>query len=128
MATKTEAPLKPRERVIATHDFRGIAEGTPGRVRTVQGLTGPRYWVQWDGDLWMGNVQPADVVRAADWEDFKRRRAEEALRPKVEAAPAAAAEPSVGDGGGTGGAGRVPTHLLERSKAARARKAAAEGG
>lgn len=131
MATKTEGPLKARERVIATHDFRGIAEGTPGRIRTVQGLTGHRYWIQWEGDQWMGNVQPQDVVRASDWEDFKRRRAEEALRPKVEAAPAAAAPAggTDGEGGGAGaGAGRVPAHLLERSKAARTRKAAADGG
>jgi hypothetical protein len=136
MATKTDSrtkPLKIGDRVVATHDFRGIAEGTTGRIRVVDGLGAPRYWVQWDNDEWMGNVHAVDVVRQSDWEAYKVRRAEEALRPKVEvkaeAAPAAAAGSGGGEGGGAG-AGRVPAHLLERSQNARARKAAggAEGG
>ncbi|MEA3077286.1 MAG: hypothetical protein QOF60_2194 [Actinomycetota bacterium] len=134
MATKTDTltkPLKIGDRVVATHDFRGIAEGTTGRLRVVDGLAAPRYWVQWENDEWMGNVHAVDVVRQSEWEAYKVRRAEEALRPKVEvkaeAAPAAA---SGGDGGGAAGAGRVPAHLLERSQKARARKATggAEGG
>jgi hypothetical protein len=134
MATSTDTartkPLKQGDRVVATHDFRGLAEGTAGRIRVIDGLAAPRYWVQWDSGEWMGNVKAGDVVRQSDWEDYKARRAEEALRPKVEAkaeaAPAAAA--SGGDGGA--GGGRVPAHLLERSQKARARRAAggAEGG
>jgi hypothetical protein len=73
-------------------------------------------------------VSGADLVREGDYDEFVKRRAEEASRPKVVEAPAAAGGDG-GDGGGGAGAGgaasRVPAHLLERSRAARERKAAA---
>jgi hypothetical protein len=116
--------LKARERVTLTRDIRGVPEGSNGVVKVANGLTWARYWVQFDDGTWVGSVSAADLVREGDYEEFKKRRAEEALRPKVEAAPAAAA--ASGDAaGGAGGAAasRVPAHLLERSQKARARKA-----
>ena len=116
--------LKARERVTLTRDIRGVPEGTNGVVKVANGLTWARYWVQFDNGLWVGSVSASDLVREGDYEDFKKRRAEEALRPKVAEAPAAAA----GDAGAApaagGAASRVPAHLLERSQKARARKAA----
>jgi hypothetical protein len=129
---KTDAAkttLKPRDRVTLTRDIRGVPEGTHGRVKVADGLTWARYWIQFDNGMWVGSVSGADLVREGDYEEFKRRRAEEALRPKVVEKPVEAA--ASGDGGGAaagGAASRVPAHLLERSQKARARKAAAAAG
>ena len=119
--------LKARERVTLTRDIRGVPEGTNGVVKVANGLTWARYWVQFDNGAWVGSVSAADLVREGDYEEFKKRRAEEALRPKVEAKPAAASSGDGGAGGAAaagGAASRVPAHLLERSQKARARKAA----
>jgi len=131
MAKTDTAPkgFKIADRVIVTRDLPGIAEGSRGRVRVVNGITWPRYWVEWETGEWRGTISGADLVRERDWEAFKVQRAEEASRPKVAAAAAPVAAASSGDGAAAGG-GRVPAHLLERSEKARARKAAsaADGG
>lgn len=117
--------LKARERVTLTRAIRGVPEGTHGVVKVANGLTWARYWVQFDNGEWVGSVSAADLVREGDFEEFKKRRAEELLRPKEEAKPVEAA--AGGDAGGAsagGAASRVPAHLLERSQKARARKAA----
>ena len=117
--------LRPGERVVATKALRGVPEGTPGTVKVANGLTWLRYWVQFDNGEWIGSVSAADLVRQRDWEEYKRRRAEEAARPKV-TTPAEPAEADT-DGGkpaADGPASKVPAHLLERSQKARARKAA----
>src|SRR4051794_16531132 len=122
--------LKPGHRVTLTRGIRGVPEKTNGVVKVANGLTWARYWVQFDNGQWVGSVSGADLVREGDYDEFVARRAEEALRPKVEEKPAAATGDGGGDAGAGGGAsGRVPAHLLERSRAARARKAAgaAEG-
>ncbi len=123
--TETPAPLKLRDRVVVTRSLRGVPEGTAGKIKVANGLTWDRYWVQFDNGLWLGSVSAADLVRESDWEEFKRRRAEEASRPKVEAKEEAAVAASDGAGGApaAGPASRVPAHLLERSQKARARKA-----
>ena len=124
--TATKTPLKAKERVTLTRSIRGVPEGTHGRVKVANGLTWARYWVEFDNGMWVGSVSASDLVREGDYDEFVKRRAEEALRPK-EATPAAAAAPAGGDGGGGaagGAASRVPAHLLERSQKARARKAA----
>jgi hypothetical protein len=117
-------PLQPQERVTLTRDIRGVPEGTNGRIKVANGLTWARYWVQFDNGEWVGSVSAADLVREGDFEEFKKRRAEEALRPKVEDRPTEAT-PAADSGGAAGAAAsRVPAHLLERSQKARARKAA----
>lgn len=122
--TETPAPLKMRDRVVVTRSLRGVPEGTGGKIKVANGLIWDRYWVQFDNGLWLGSVSAADLVRESDWEEFKRRRAEEASRPKVESKEEAAVEASDGAGAGpaAGPASRVPAHLLERSQKARARK------
>ncbi len=117
--TDTPAPLKIRERVVATRPLRGVPEGTAGTVKLANGLTWDRYWVLFDNGLWVGSVSGSDLVREADWEEFKRRRAEEASRPKVEAKEEPAAEAT--EATAAGASSKVPAHLLERSKKARAR-------
>ena len=123
--TLEKTPLKPRERVTLTRSIRGVPEGTHGRIKVANGLTWARYWVEFDNGLWIGSVSASDLVREGDYDEFVKRRAEEALRPKEVAAPAAAAASGDSGGGAAGGAAsRVPAHLLERSQKARARKAA----
>src|SRR3954451_3234743 len=119
--------LKPGNRVTLTRDIRDVPEKTNGVVKVANGLTWARYWVQFDNGEWVGSVSGADLVREGDYDEFVKRRAEEAARPKGEAKPAGAASDGGGDGGSAAGgaASRVPAHLLERSRAARARKAAA---
>ena len=118
-------PLKSGERVILTRDIRGAAEGAPGRVKMSQGLTWPRYWVEFAGGRWIGSISQSLLVRERDWTEFQRLREEERNRPKVEAAPAEAADGGgTADAGASGPAGRVPAHLLERSRKARERLAA----
>lgn len=117
--TDAPAPLKIRERVVATRPLRGVPEGTGGTIKVANGLTWDRYWVQFDNGLWVGSVSGSDLVREADWEEFKRRRAEEAERPKAEAKEEPAAETAGANGGGADS--KVPAHLLDRSKTARAR-------
>ena len=117
-------PVKPRSRVTLTRDIRGVPEGTNGVVKVANGLTWARYWVQFDNGKWIGSVSGQDLVREGDYDTFVEWRKEEASRPKVEAATAPAAGGDEGGAGAAGGAAsRVPAHLLERSRAARARKA-----
>ena len=117
-------PLQAQERVTLTRDIRGVPEGTNGKIKVANGLTWARYWVQFDNGEWVGSVSAADLVREGDFEEFKKRRAEEALRPKVEEKPAEAAAATDSGAAAGGAASRVPAHLLERSQKARARKAA----
>ncbi|HEX2850548.1 MAG TPA: hypothetical protein VHN98_08340 [Acidimicrobiales bacterium] len=126
-ATDLDKPFKLGERVILNTDDRGVPEGTPGRVKVADGVTWFRYWVEFEGGRWLGSITESKLVRAKDWEDFQRRRAEEAARPQVEQAPVAeaAASESAGDGAAaSGAASKIPAHLLERSKRARERKSA----
>ena len=124
-------PFRKGDKVIATTGIGPIPEGTAGVVKMSAGLTWPRYWVAWDGDFqnWTGSVSEDLLVRSGEWEDFKRRREEERNRPpELEAAKtdaASTADVTEGDAGASGNAAsKVPAHLLERSKAARARRAA----
>src|SRR3982751_1516197 len=110
--------LKPGNRVTLTRDIRDVPEKTNGVVKVANGLTWARYWVQFDNGEWVGSVSGADLVREGDYDEFVKRRAEEASRPKVEEAPGAAAASDGGGDAAGGAASRVPAPLLERSKAA----------
>jgi len=108
----------------------GVPEGTVGKVQMVNGL-GPwiRVWVQFKNGVWMGVDQlhqgrTPRRGRAVQAPARGRRRAaaEAASRPQEE--PKAEAAVS-GDAAGGDAASKVPAHLLERSRQARQRKAAA---
>lgn len=128
-------PFRKGDKVIATTDIGPIPEGTAGVVKMSAGLTWPRYWVAWDGDFdkWTGSVSEDLLVRTGEWDDFKRRREEERNRPPepktvdadaASGAGAGAAEGASDAGASGNAASKVPAHLLERSKAARARRGA----
>src|SRR4051795_11146839 len=122
MATPTKpSPLKKNDRVIVTTDLRGVPEGTPGKLKMVNGL-GPwiRGWVEFDNGVWVGSVSTEQLVREDDWDDYKERRireAEEASQRAEEAAAAPAPDEAAaaGDGAASGPASKVPAHLLARS-------------
>ena len=128
----TDVRIKKNSRVVAAVDLRGVPEGTTGKVKVIDGLDWLRAWVEFDNGVWMGSISADKLVPVDDWEDFKVRRvqeAEEAERRKEEAAAAPAAAPAEAGGGDapspSGAASKVPAHLLDRSKSARARIEAA---
>jgi hypothetical protein len=96
-------------------------------VKLVDGLSWVRYWVQWDTGDWIGSLGDDQVVRADRVGAWRARQAEEAERAaSVQSASPAGGESGSGAGaepGGGGAASSVPAHLLERSAAARARRA-----
>jgi len=119
--------------VIAVEPIGDIPEGTKGRVKVVDGFGWVRYWVAWETGAWMGSVDSSSVVRADRLEQWRSDR-EAAQVPAAAHAERAAVTSAAGtNGGGDGGeaapgGGRVPEHLLERSRQARARKAAQTAG
>jgi hypothetical protein len=134
MATKTAPKLKKGDRVVATAPFPEVPEGTPGKLKMVNGL-GPwmRAWVQFDNGVWLGSVSIDKLTRERDWSTFQARRAEEAEAAAARAeeaanAPAVVEAPAAADAAPAAAASKVPAHLLERAKAAREKKAAAEAG
>ena len=129
---KTKTGNKPTSldkhaRVTLTRALPLVPEGTSGKVKLVNGLTWPRYWVQFDNGEWVGSVSEVDLVLADDYEAYKQRKAEEAARPAVTAAatPEAAAGGDGASAAPAAAASKVPASLLERSQRARAKKAAA---
>jgi len=126
------------DRVVAVEPIGDIPEGALGQVKVIDGFGWVRYWVAWDTGEWTGSVDSASVVRVDRLEQWRAER-EQARAAASQAAARATSAPSGGDGGdggdsdgaaagGTPGAGRVPDHLLERSRQARARKAAQAAG
>ncbi len=115
-------PIKRYRKVVATVNLPGVPEGTLGKVRVANGVTWYRYWVDFENGVRLGQVGHEQVCHASDWAAFQIDRAE-AERRAAEA-PEEAADGGEGDGGGAAAAGNafgVPEHLLERSRAARAR-------
>jgi hypothetical protein len=109
--------LRRGDRVIAVDNLKEIPEGSLGTVKMVVGQAWVRYLVKWDTGDWMGTVPGDKVVRQDRLELYRARRAAEAER----AATAAAATPTEAAAASEEGGGRVPEHLLARSRSARAR-------
>ncbi|MED6328551.1 MAG: hypothetical protein VYD46_05965 [Actinomycetota bacterium] len=117
-------PIKRYKKVVATVDLPGVPEGTVGKVRVANGVTWYRYWVDFENGVRLGQVGHQQVCHEADWNAFQADRAE-AERRAAEA-PDESADDSddvAASGDGAGNAFGVPEHLLERSRAARARLA-----
>lgn len=119
-----DTPFRKGELVIATRDLEDVPGGTEGKIQLHNGLgSWHRYWVLFEGTRQMGQVDHDDLVRPSQLQAWKDRKVEAALaaeRAASGAAEAAAAEVTAGDAGG-GAASLIPAHLLERSKAAKAR-------
>lgn len=119
MARTHSISLKRHEKVLANVDLPGVPAGTPGKVLQMAGLTWIRYRVRFDNGVELGQLDGRHIVRPGDFVPPEERVDEEA---------AAAAETTEGgdagaEAGGGDSARGVPAHLLERSQAARARRA-----
>jgi hypothetical protein len=125
MATATLNTLAPKTRVVATIDMKGVPRGTTGKVIFVQGLSWIRYWVLFDNGIRVGTLDRSKLATLADWEN-KAGTSDEVVA--VGNGGAIVATSSAGDSGAGESVGGVPAHLLEKSKAARARWAAKKAG
>jgi hypothetical protein len=116
-----DTPLRKNEKVIATEDLLRVPEGTKGVVKLVNGFAWTRYWVFFENGIQMGSIDGSKLVRVAHWEEYKRRRADEAerLEREGEAALAAPEETPAETAAVDDGKPMVPAHLLERSRMAR---------
>jgi hypothetical protein len=109
-------------------DLPGVPAGTKGRVYLVEGFTWTRYRVLFDNGVDIGSLDGAVLARPRDLAAALERREQAAL-----AAEAAAEEAEAADEEGAAAAGEdktvngvsVPAHLLDRSRRARERVAAA---
>ncbi len=119
-APTLDTPFRRGEKVRTTRAIGDHPEGSMGKVKLVNGLDQwMRYWVRFsDGDL-VGQIDHDDLVRPVQLDDWVARHEAQAHASVASAdddAPAAAAV-----GGGDGSSSLIPAHLLERSKAAKAR-------
>lgn len=119
-----DTPFRKGDKVIATRDLADIPGGTQGKIQLQNGLGAwRRYWVLFDGNRQVGQVDHNDLVRPGQlqqWIDRKEAREAAAHQSEEEAADAASAEVGAGSAGG-GIASQIPALILERSKAAKAR-------
>jgi len=105
-----DTPFKRGETVITTRAHRNIPDGAEGKVKLINGLetldgVNPwiRYWVRFKDHGLVGQISHEGLTQSTS-------------AVAVEEAPAAAAV-----GAGDGIASQIPAHLLERSRAAKAR-------
>ena len=102
--------------VVATVDMRGVPQGSAGKVIHVQGLSWIRYWVWFDNGQRVGTLGRTKLATPAD-----------VAVPAVASGTLVVADTAASAGNAMADVGGVPGHLLERSRAARARFAAKNG-
>jgi hypothetical protein len=129
---RTDDSVRVGDSVVAVEPIGDIPEGAKGRVKLVDGFGWVRYWVAWENGEWTGSVDSAAVVRADRLEQWRadREAAQSAAAAQAERATTttAAGNGNGAEAAGGGGDGRVPEHLLERARQARARKAGQAAG
>lgn len=118
-----DTPFRRGEKVVTTRDIFDIPEGTAGKVQIHNGLgQWNRYWVMFDGDRQVGQVDHDNLVRPHQVDQWLQREADQAEAARAGAEAAAAAEATADAGGGGGGiADQIPAYLLERSRDAKKR-------
>lgn len=115
--------LKRHEKVRANIELPGVPAGTPGKVLVASGVTWLRYRVLFDNGVELGMLDGRHLVRRGDFIPLEERVVVE--EQAVDAGGSAADDSGVADVGAADNAFGVPAHLLERSKNARQRLAAA---
>lgn len=127
IAPQIATEFRRNERVKALDDLPGVPRGTEGRVLLVDGFTWTRYRVAFDNGRDLGTIDGSHLSRPKEFEAALRRR-ETAATEEVTAASdgegADEAAATSGEGAVVNGV-TIPAHLLERSKRARERLAAA---
>lgn len=129
MAKRAAPDVFKRGETVKTLDpLPGVPQGEKGRVYLVDGLVWTRYRVLFENGVDIGSIDGSVLARPRDYEDALERRARAA-----EAAEVAASDTGDdGEAAAAGGGGDktvngvvVPALLLDRSKRARERLAAA---
>ncbi len=116
------------EKVKTLDDLPGVPQGTEGHVLLVDGFTWTRYRVAFTNGRDLGSIDGSHLARPNQYEAALEQRVK-AAEQATEAAEVA--ESGSEDEGGASGGDKVvngvtvPAHLLERSKRARERLAAA---
>jgi hypothetical protein len=126
MSTAVATEFRRNERVKALDDLPGVPQGTEGRVLLVAGFTWTRYRVSFDNGMDLGSIDGSHLSRPREFEAALAQR-EAASQQEAATATAdddGAAAVASGDGKVVNGVS-VPAHLLDRSKRARERLAAA---
>lgn len=127
IAPKVATEFRRNERVKALDDLPGVPKGTEGQVLLVDGFTWTRYRVAFDNGRDLGSIDGARLARPREYEAALRLREAAAEQEAVATTNGAAADEaaaSSGEGAVVNGV-TIPAHLLERSKRARERLAAA---
>jgi len=120
-AVLTPIDLRRHAKVRATADLPGVPDGTPGKVLQVGGVTWIRYRVLFENGVEHGLLDGRHIVGRKDWLPADQRVADEVTADAVDASDDGAAAVGAAADNEFG----VPAHLLERSAAARAKRAAA---
>ena len=113
--------LDRHQKVRAWIDLPGVPVGTPGKVLQVGGLTWIRYRVLFDNGVDHGLLDGRHIVARDKFVPVDERVEVEEV---AVADGAASDDTGGGDAAGADNEFGVPAHLLERAKAARARRAA----
>jgi hypothetical protein len=114
--------LHRHDKVRANVDLPGVPAGTPGKVLVVSGVTWRRYRVLFANGIEAGLLDGRHLVRPRDFIPLDERVEEAVVAGDAAAADGAADE---GEAVAADNAFGVPAHLIERSKKARERLAAA---
>lgn len=123
MPVIASAPFKRHDKVRAHVDLPGVPAGTTGKVLVVSGVTWVRCRVLFANGVEHGLLDARHLVAPKAFVPLNQRVPEEASE-----ATSAADVQGAGDGGDAGAADNafgVPAHLIERSRKARERLAAA---
>ena len=119
-AVLTPVDLKRHQKVRAWTDLPGVPVGANGRVLQVSGVSWIRYRVLFDNGVQHGLLDGRHIVDPKNWVPVDERVEEEAVAEV--AAPNG--DEGAGEAAGADNVFGVPAHLIERAKAARARREA----
>lgn len=68
------ARFKRNQKVVAAVDLPGVPLGTPGKVQLVNGLSWIRYWVHFDNDIALGQIDGDQLAAVDDWKSQEQAR------------------------------------------------------
>ena len=119
-AVLTPVDLKRHQKVRAWTDLPGVPAGTPGKVLQVSGVSWIRYRVLFENGVEHGLLDGRHIVDPKKWVPVDERVEEEV----VTEAAAANGDGDAAEAAGADNPFGIPAHLLERAKAARARREA----
>ena len=119
-AVLTPVDLKRHQKVRAWTDLPGVPAGTDGKVLQVSGVSWIRYRVLFENGVEQGLLDGRHIVDPKKWVPVDERVEEEAVADTATANGDGAADTAAAADNPFG----IPAHLLERAKAARARREA----